>query len=111
MQKSIRIDGITYRGVLWTRADKSPGSRKLGWEAIRQMLKNAKRPPDGARDKPGLFVFNTCTEWIQNVPVIPRDGKDPDDVDTEANDHQADSARYRIFTPIRRMRVSRTHGT
>jgi hypothetical protein len=33
------------------------------------------------------------------VPVLPRDEKDPDDVDTEAEDHVADEARYRCRRP------------
>jgi hypothetical protein len=31
------------------------------------------------------------------VPVIPRDSNDPDDVDTDAEDHAADEVRYRIY--------------
>ena len=29
--------------VRWTKADKSPGSRKNGWEIMRKMLKQARR--------------------------------------------------------------------
>lgn len=87
-------------GVKWTKADKSPGSRKHGWEALRKRLAAA-RQPSAERDDPGLWVFNTCTQFIRTVPVLPRDDKKPDDVNTDAEDHVADEARYRIYTPRR----------
>ena len=70
-------------GVEWTRADKGPGSRKAGWEKIRDMLNNSM----SHQDKPGIYVFQTCRHFIRTVPVLPRDEKDPDDVSTESEDH------------------------
>ena len=46
------------------------------------------------RENPGLFVFDTCTAFIETLPVLPRDEKDMDDVDTDAEDHVADEVRY-----------------
>lgn len=95
---------MAREGVSWEPADKRPGSRKQGWEAMRQMLKESlpKRAPDGSlllRDKPGLFVSSACTQFIRTIPVLPRDEKDLDDVDTEAEDHIADESRYRVRRP------------
>lgn len=81
-------------GVLWEKADKSPGSRKQGWEQIRKRLTGAARP--APREEPGLFVFSTCTYFIETVPILPRDDKDLDDVDTDAEDHVGDETRYRV---------------
>ncbi len=111
MLKQVRIDGRPYAGVSWVRADKTAGSRKNGWEEIRQRLKNAKKPDGGVREKPGIFIFNTCVSFIATVPVLPRDAKDPDDVDTDAEDHIADETRYRVKTPKRIVRYGRTRGT
>ena len=83
-------------GVRWVEADKSPGSRKNGWAAIRRMLKAAK---DGDREQPHLYVFSTCTHFIRTVPVLPRSERDPEDVDTDAEDHIADETRYRVMAP------------
>lgn len=80
-------------GVFWTLADKKSGSRKNGWELMRDRLAAVTNEDD----KPGLFVFNTCRDWIRTVPPIPRDTKDPDDVDTDAEDHCADDTRYRVL--------------
>lgn len=91
--KSI-ADTMATHGVRWLPADKSPGSRKNGWELLREMLGAAaqERPED-----PGLWVFNTCTQFIRCVPVLPRDEKKPDDVNTSAEDHIGDETRYRVL--------------
>jgi len=48
-------------------------------------------------EHPGIFIFDTCTDWIRTVPVLPRSEKDPEDVDTEAEDHAYDETRYRLI--------------
>jgi hypothetical protein len=83
-------------GVRWEPADKGPGSRKQGWEQIRKMLRAALPVEGGTRENPGLFVLDRCEQFTRTVPVLPRDvDKDPDDVDTEAEDHIGDETRYR----------------
>ncbi|OGV45847.1 MAG: terminase [Lentisphaerae bacterium GWF2_44_16] len=85
-------DDMARAGVRWERSDKSPGSRKNGWELMRQRLKASIERCD-----PGLFVFSTCRNFIRTIPVLPRDEKESDDIDTEAEDHIADEARYRVL--------------
>lgn len=91
--KSIAGD-MRSAGVLWTAADKKPGSRKQGWQSIRAMLTAANKPHP--REDAGLFIFDRCVSFISTVPVLPRATRDPDDADTEAEDHIADAVRYRI---------------
>lgn len=91
-------DDMALLGVSWERADKSPGSRKNGWEKMRNMMEACKTFP---MEQPGLFTFNTCRHFLRTVPTIPRDTKDPDDVDTDAEDHVADDARYECMMPAR----------
>ncbi len=81
-------------GVYWTLADKRSGSRKNGWELIRDRL-SATASDD--TDKPGLFIFDTCRSFIRTVPDIARDPKDQDDVDSESEDHISDETRYRVL--------------
>jgi len=85
-------DDMANLGVSWRRADKRPGSRINGWEIMREKLKNSL-----SGEGPGLYVFDTCRQFIRTVPVLPRDDNKPDDVDTEAEDHVADEARYRVL--------------
>lgn len=89
----------------WERADKSPGSRKQGWEAIRKRLRGALPPKAGGpREEPGLFVLASCLQFIETVPSIPRDERDPDDVNTTSEDHIADETRYRVRHAPRRVK-------
>lgn len=86
-------------GVSWEPADKRPGSRKQGWRAVRALLKGAIPGEEGRRELPGLFVSSACRHFLRTIPVLPRDEKDPDDVDTESEDHIADEMRYRVRRP------------
>jgi hypothetical protein len=95
-------DVMSANGVRWTQADKSPGSRKVGWQRLREYLSAAlpKYDPEERllpMEAPGLFVFENCTQWIRTVPVLPRDESDTDDVDSDAEDHAGDETRYRLL--------------
>lgn len=107
MKVKVRLDdGNKYPGIQWMPADKRPGSRVTGWTQVRQMLKNAgpnkKLDENGEvvtifpREKAALFVFSNCVSFIETLPVLPRDEKNPDDVNTDAEDHIADEVRYFI---------------
>lgn len=89
-------------GVAWEHADKSPGSRKQGWLQLRKRLQDGQK--DLPREEPGLFVFRSCHHWLDLVPVLPRDDKDLDDVDTDAEDHLGDETRYRVRAAKKAMR-------
>jgi len=84
-------------GVRWTPANKGPGSRKQGWEKMRELFSNAKKTP---MEKPGLLVFDACRQFIRTVPTLLRDDKKPDDIDSETEDHVADETRYRVMTEV-----------
>tara|TARA_R110000772_G_scaffold30806_9_gene76506 strand:+ start:985 stop:1950 length:966 start_codon:yes stop_codon:yes gene_type:complete len=105
MKVKVRLnDGYKYPGIIWNPADKRPGSRVTGWSQMRQRLKGAHpnvREVNGEkrlypRESPGLFVTSDCPSFIETVPVLPRDEKNMDDIDTDAEDHIADDARYFI---------------
>lgn len=110
MAKKVLVNGKSYSGVTWTKSNKSPGSRKNGWEKMRIAMFNAQ--PDGKpREEPGLFIFRNCQDgFIRTVPTIPRDTKDLDDVDTNAEDHTADEVRYVILSVGDRFKTSSTTG-
>lgn len=89
-------------GIRWEPSDKGPGSRKQGWDQIRILLRNSV-PHGGPREDPGLFVLDRCDQFKRTVPVLPRSERDPDDVDTEAEDHIGDETRYRVRQPDKRV--------
>jgi len=112
MAKKVKINGNVYKGVTWTRSNKSAGSRKQGWEKLRMAIYNAQPPEDGGpRETPGLFVFRNCQDgFLRTVPSLPRDDKDLDDVDTDAEDHCGDEVRYVILSAGDRFSSSTTTG-
>lgn len=120
MLKPVTVRGSKYRGVEWTRSDKSPGSRKDGWEKCRRYFRNSLRQyiltSTGVkvpvpREKPGVFVFDNCKNFIDLVPTLPRDEVDQDDVDTEAEDHIGDEFRYHVLSLSLGAKGGRTKGT
>lgn len=120
MARQVKVNGKPFKGILWLRADKSPGSRKVGWERLRTYLKNALpqyvrnvegKPVRVPRERPGMYIFNRCKHFIDLFPVLPRDEEDMDDVDTDAEDHIGDDARYRILAAATGGRTGRTVGT
>ena len=100
-------DEMMAVGVYWTRADKSPGSRKQGWEKMRSMLKQS---TEDHREEAGMFVCEGCHQFIRTVPVLPRSERDPDDVDTDAEDHTGDESRYMALTRSQRLGVTPIEG-
>ena len=115
------LAGGKYKGVEWGRSDKSAGSRKAGWEKMRKYMRaahpnyiydaNDKPTFRIPRESPGLFVFNTCTMFVDLVPILPRDEVDKDDVDTEAEDHIGDEVRYRVLATGMGAKIGKTKGT
>lgn len=98
---------MARKGIEWERADKGPGSRKQGWLQIRKYLTQALPPPGGIpREHPGLFISDCCSQFIRTIPVLPRDTRDLDDVDTNVEDHIGDETRYRL----RRKKREFKHG-
>ena len=85
-----RAEIFSRLGVHFTRGDNkrvSGAGAMGGWDEMRQRLK-------GKEGVPMLVVFETCKAFIRTVPVLPHDPKRAEDVDTTANDHVADEARY-----------------
>lgn len=41
-----------------------------------------------------LYVFSTCRDFIRTVPMLQHDQSRTEDLDTDAEDHAADEARY-----------------
>jgi len=84
-------------GIRWTRSDKSAGSRVSGLQLMRDRLKNA---IDGEGE--ALYFCENCVGSISTLPILPRDVRKVDDVDTKAEDHIFDAVRYRVLDANKR---------
>ncbi|GGA62239.1 phage terminase large subunit [Sphingomonas psychrolutea] len=82
-------DEFSRSGVTFYPAGK--GSRKAGWQRMRTLLSQAGKP-----DLPGLYLSRSCDYAWETLPVLPRDPRDIEDVDSAAPDHAADAIRYGI---------------
>lgn len=65
----------------------SSAGRLGGWDILRQRMV-------GIDGNPMIFWFNTCTDSIRTIPMLQHDETNPEDLDTEAEDHAADTTRY-----------------
>jgi len=84
---------MILKGCRWRPSDRSKGSRIAGKNELHRRLQ-----VDEFTEEPKLVFFSNCTNLISQLPSIPLDKKNPEDVDTHAEDHLYDALRYGIMT-------------
>ena len=84
-------DKHEMKGISWNCAKKGPGSRVHAWQEVRQLLANALEDPMEDR---GMFVTESCLQFIRTVPPLQRDVKNLDDINTDSEDHIIDETGY-----------------
>ena len=78
----------------WRPADRSSGSRVAGKNEVHRRLQI-----DPFTEEPRMKIFNTCTQLIADLPVLPIDKANPEDIDTKVkNDHTYDALRYGLMS-------------
>ena len=94
------VERMTKSGIYWRRADNARVSRRGamgGWDQMRSRLVG------DAEGRPMLVFFSTCTDSIRTIPVLQHDEANPEDLDTNMEDHAGDETRYacmsRPFVP------------
>ena len=81
------------RGCRWRPSDRSAGSRVAGKNELHRRLK-----VDDETFEPQIVFFNSCRNLISQLPILPLDKRNPEDIDTKAEDHLYDALRYGIMT-------------
>ena len=84
---------MIMKGCRWRPSDRSRGSRVAGKNELHRRLQ-----VDEFTEKPRLVFMDNCINTITQIPSIPLDKKNPEDVDTNAEDHLYDALRYGIMT-------------
>ena len=84
---------MIMRGCRFRPSDRSKGSRVSGKNEIHRRLQ-----VDEYTEEPRIVFFNSCTNTVSQLPSIPLDKKNPEDVDTRAEDHLYDALRYGIMS-------------
>ena len=106
-------DIYEHHGVPLTKAN---NDRLVGWSAVRRALASVDTPAcpkcgrgwleewgnlcrqcgyqGGGIRGPQLRIMDSCKNLIRTLPALPRSRRNPEDVDTKAEDHAADALRY-----------------
>lgn len=85
---------MIMRGCRWRPSDRSAGSRIAGKNEIHRRLQI-----DQFTGKPRMVFFNTCTHIIADLPTLPIDKNNVEDIDTRvSNDHGYDALRYLLMS-------------
>ena len=77
-------------GCRWRPSDRTPKSRISGTLEIHKRLKVS----DDKKKEPGLRIFSTCRNLIRTFPLLPLDDNNPEDINTDVEDHAYDALRY-----------------
>lgn len=80
-------------GVVWQAANKSPGSRINGLQLVRERMDAVVK----GKEEVGIYFMENCRAAITILPVLPRDAKKIDDIDTKSEDHVYDEIRYAVL--------------
>ncbi len=67
--------------------------RVMGWDIVHQYLRW-----DDLNPAPKLKIMDCCTNLIRTLPLLVHDTNNPDDVDSDGEDHAADELRYMLVT-------------
>lgn len=82
------------RGCRWRPSDRSKGSRVAGKNEVHKRLQ-----VDEWTEEPRIQFFDTCVNAIAQLPTIPLDKSNPEDVDTSyEHDHIYDALRYGVMS-------------
>jgi len=84
---------MIVKGCRWRPADRSKGSRVAGKNELHRRLQI-----DDFTEEPRVVFFSTCHNTIAQLPSLPLDKNNPEDVDTKSEDHIYDALRYGIMT-------------
>lgn len=85
---------MIMKGCRWRPADRSAGSRVAGKMEIHRRLQL-----DPFTEKPRMVFFNNCTQIISDLPILPLDKSNPEDINTKVNfDHVYDALRYGLMS-------------
>lgn len=83
------IDEMQQEGITWLKAD---NNRILGKQQVHLHLALDEK------GDPHMQVFNNCEHWWRTMPLIYEDPKNPEDVDTDQEDHSYDAFRYFVMS-------------
>lgn len=80
------MEMMAAEGCMWIKAD---NARIPGWEQMHIRF---------SADTPMLYFLDCCTHTIRSIPELQHDEDNPEDLNTEGEDHAADETRYAVHS-------------
>ncbi len=72
------------------------GKAKGGWDQLRERM-IGEDFGDGI-ERPMIYWFGTCSDSIRTIPALLHDDANPEDLDSNGEDHAADETRYAVMS-------------
>ena len=91
---------MVLQGCRWRPSDRSAGSRIAGKNEVHRRLQIQEDVDED--NTPGMVVFHSCINLVSQLPSIPLDPKNPEDVNTKSEDHLYDALRYGVMSRPRK---------
>jgi hypothetical protein len=85
------MEMMALQQCFWRRGD---NRREPGWEQMHIRLKGGKE----SEGRPMLYFVECCDDSIRTIPTLQHDETNEEDIDTEAEDHAGDEARYAVMS-------------
>ncbi len=92
---------LNREGCRFRPSDRSPGSRVAGKIEMHKRLL-----VEEETGEPKLKILQNCRNLISQLAALPVDSRNPEDVDTKAEDHLYDALRYMIMSRPTNVRVA-----
>jgi hypothetical protein len=88
---------MAAEGAIFRKAD---NNRIGGWDMIRDRLCGIDGDPElnYGVGQPMLYFFSVCVHTIRTLPTLQHDMTDPEDCDTDGEDHAPDTLRYGVMS-------------
>jgi hypothetical protein len=85
---------MIMEGCRWRPSDRSAGSRVAGKNEIHRRLQI-----DEFTEEPRMVFMDNCSNLIAQLPILPLDKNNPEDIDTKVSyDHLYDALRYGVMS-------------
>ena len=91
---------MILQGCRWRPSDRSAGSRIAGKNEVHRRLQVQQDIDED--NTPGMVIFHNCINRVSQLPSIPLDPKNPEDVNTKSEDHLYDALRYGVMSRPRK---------
>jgi hypothetical protein len=90
-------ESMAVHGVFFRKGD---NQRINGWNQVRERLCGEDGDPevDNGVGTPMWYVFKTCVHIIRTLPALQHDMDNPEDADTDQEDHAPDALRYGLMS-------------